>query len=455
MMRQQLTDALKASTADYAEIRIFVEEATHMSFRCREAERTSAWTSHGGLVRACKNGGWGMVSFDTADRLDEKVREACRCAALVGRETTRLATVAPFQAEHPVTMKHDFRGVSLDAKIRLVQAYNQLIMKADPAIQSSWVGYDEIFRTVYFASTDGTYYMEERPKVSVNYGAKARNGSLIQQAHDSVASTSDFSVVLNQESNVQAAADRAVALLKAPPCEAGVFPVILDQLLAGVFVHEAFGHLSEADFLYENPRMRELMHLGREMGGKDLNIVDDGTIPNALGTQRYDDEGVPTRRVPLITAGVLSGHLHSRQTAGAMNEAPTGNARSVGKSQPPIVRMRNTCIENGTLPVAELFRGIERGVYACDAFGGQTEFEMFTFSAGHGYRIENGEKGELIRDVVLTGNVFETLKKIDATANDFQLHQGAGGCGKGGQAPLAVTHGSPHIRIRDVVVGGK
>ena len=45
--------------------------------------------------------------------------------------------------------------------------------------------------------------------------------------------------------------------------------------------------------------------------------------------------------------------------------------------------------------------------------------EMFTFSAKYGYRITNGEVGELVRDVVLSGNVFDTLNKMDGFADDL------------------------------------
>jgi len=80
--------------------------------------------------------------------------------------------------------------------------------------------------------------------------------------------------------------------------------------------------------------------------------------------------------------------------------------------------------------------------------------EMFTFSASHAYRIRNGQLAELIRDVVMTGNVFETLNSIDGIANDLSIRNRGGGCGKGGQSPLPVTFGGPHIRIQDVLIGG-
>jgi TldD protein len=81
--------------------------------------------------------------------------------------------------------------------------------------------------------------------------------------------------------------------------------------------------------------------------------------------------------------------------------------------------------------------------------------EMFTFSAAYGYRIRKGRVGELIRDVVLTGNVFETLHAMDGFGDDFEVCEKTGGCGKGAQSPLPVTFGSPHLRIRNVVVGGR
>jgi TldD protein len=59
-----------------------------------------------------------------------------------------------------------------------------------------------------------------------------------------------------------------------------------------------------------------------------------------------------------------------------------------------------------------------------------------------------------LRPVVLSGNVFSTLKNIDAIGNDLEMNQG-GGCGKGEQMPLPVSNGSPHIRIHHCLVGGR
>ena len=452
-MKDRLRDALKHSAADYAEVRVEFSEHASLAWRGREVESAASGSFCGGIARACTRGGWGIATFDALDDLPGAVRQACECAALVGRETTQLADAPPHETDCPAAMRRDFRGVGLDEKLRLIARYNEIVLGAHPAIQSSMVAYSDSFRTVHFASTRGTSYMEERPRLHCMISAVARDGKLVQRAYESVASCTDYGDVTGLEQTAREVAERAAALLAAPKCASGPQAVILNPRMAGVFVHEAFGHLSEADFLHENPKMRELMRVGRPIGVRGLNVVDDGSLPGLQGSQRFDDEGTPTRKTYLIREGVLAGHLHSLESAARMGAPPTGNARAIGRSSPPIVRMTNTYIENGDTPVDELFAGVERGVYACDAFGGQTQMEMFTFSAAYGYRIENGKRGDLVRDITLTGNVFETLNSIDGFADDLTLTQSGGGCGKGGQGPLPVSFGAPHVRLRHVVIG--
>ena len=455
-MRDRLAEALKKSKADYAEVRFETQDSLHMSYRGPEIESVGSSALVGGIVRACVNGGWGICVFDSLETLEHHVAEACENAALVGSETTQLADVTPLaDATVPAQLKRDFRGVSFADKLAVIAKYNDIILKSGPAIESSVVLYDETFRTVHFASTRGAYYMEQRPRVLLYLVAVARDGALVQTAGDSVSSSTDYDVVLEKEQEAEELAARAAALLKAPQAEGGKHTVVLDPEFTGVFIHEAFGHLSEADFLYENPKMRDLMHVGREMGVKELNVVDDGAMGGLIGTQAFDDEGTPTRKTYLIKDGVLSGHLHSLETAAKMGEEPTGNARATRRNCPPIVRMTNTYVEPGKLTRDGVFAGVDDGLYACHCIGGQTMMEMFTFSAAYGYRIQNGQIGELVRDIVLTGNVFETLHAIDGLGNDTALLQKGGGCGKGEQSPLPVGFGGPHVRIRDVVVGGR
>jgi len=108
--------------------------------------------------------------------------------------------------------------------------------------------------------------------------------------------------------------------------------------------------------------------------------------------------------------------------------------------------------EPGELGFRELLAQLGNGLYLCDAKGGQTAGENFTFGAQYGYLVRNGEAGPMIRDINIMGNLFSTLKSIEAAANDFHLGE-RGGCGKG-QVNIKSGHGGPSILVRGMVVGG-
>ncbi|MFC2000790.1 TldD/PmbA family protein, partial [Chloroflexota bacterium] len=335
----------------------------------------------------------------------------------------------------------------------LMDGYNEVIWSI-PKIETSVITYRDKCKKVVFANSEGSHVEQKNSDVAVRVASVARDGGDVQQVGLSVGSRGDFAQVENLHEQARETAQRAVELLSAPYAKSGEYCVVLDPVLAGVFTHEAFGHLSEADFTFENERMKEIMVLGRRFGGAHLNIVDGAAVPGLRGSYKYDDEGVPSTRTYLIKEGVLVGRLHSRETAAKMGEPVTGNARAIDYHHPPIVRMTNTFIEPQGASFEEMISDIKEGIYAKNWYGGMTSMEMFTFSAGEAYMIRNGRVAELLRPVVLTGNIFTTLENIDAIGNDLDMNQG-GGCGKGGQSPLPVSNGSPHIRIQHCLIGGK
>ncbi|MBN2386887.1 MAG: TldD/PmbA family protein [Anaerolineales bacterium] len=456
-MRDRIQEALKRSRADYTEIRIEEKETSRVVFRGRELETAGANLDKGGIVRCLiKNKGWGVATFNDLDDLLNKVDQAHQCA-LVGSvpEPIELAPVEPVEKGMTAEIGRDFRDISLAEKKALADRYNQVMLAHSEKIIDTQAVYADTFSRVTLATSEGTYIEQERPSVVIGAFAIARHGDNVQQAHEAFSSTQGFEYVLEKDELARKTAEKAVELLDAKPVKAGQYPVVVDQMLAGVFIHEAFGHLSEADFVYENPKAREMMTLGRRFGQGLLNVFDDGSIPDLRGTTLYDDEGTPARRNWLIKDGVLVGRLHSRQTAAKMGESASGNARAINYRFAPIVRMTNTAIENGSTSFEDMIKDIQLGIYACDAYGGQTQLENFSFSSGYAYMIRDGKLAEMVKDVILSGNLFTTLENIDAIGNDFQWLNTGGGCGKGNQYPLPVGMGAPHIRIQNVVIGGE
>ncbi len=453
-MRNRLTKALTNKKADYLEIRLEENESTHIRFQGKNMEKISSSQEMGGNVRALVKGRWGFITFNRWEDLEEKVKQAIEIATLIGNQKSYLVATEPVVEQLQEDCGRDFRKISLKDKASMMKNYSNIIMNYHPKIQSSVVNYTDRYTNVYFANSEGSYILHERPYLSVHFTAIAREGDDVQMAHESAGSIKGYDLAEQLSAIAQKTAQRAINLLRAKSVQGGEYTVILDPILAGVFIHEAFGHLSESDFLYEDSRMQNLMQLGKKISSPELSVVDNGSLPGLLGSSKYDDEGIMTRKNYLIKKGILAGRLHSRETAARMREEPTGNARTLNYHFKPIVRMTNTYIEQGKIPYRDLFNDIKKGIYARQFYGGNTTFEMYTFSAGEGYMIEDGRITRPVRDITLTGNLFDTLYHIDGIGNDLKIIESGGGCGKGGQHPLPVTFGSPHIRINHVVVGG-
>lgn len=458
-MRQTIKQAIANSAADYTEIRIERRWLNRVLFQREKLETLESATELGGVVRCLKNGGWGISVFNDPTKIAEHIHEATQMAAIVGANASQpvvLAGVPAIDDEIRADLEHDFRDVPLKRKVELAQSSNSIILSESNKIVASHVQYVDRFVETTFANSEGTYLVQELPDITFILGAAASDGKGdIQQGMEYVGKAGGFEWVQGMEEQARGAAQRAVAMLDAKPVSGGQHTVVLDPRLAGVFIHEAFGHFCEADFLFKNPRLAEIMTLGTEFGPAELQVVDEGFISGERGNIPYDDEGVKREKTVLVKDGCLHSLLHSRETAAKMGAQPTGNARAVNYEYEPIVRMRNTYIENGSSSFEEMIKDVEHGVYAVSAYGGQTEFEQFSFSAAYAHEIIHGEIGDLVRNVVLSGNLFETMSSIDAIGNDLYIDGGAGGCGKGGQAPLPVTCGAPHIRIRNVTIGGK
>ncbi len=448
---RDLARKIKNRGIDYIEAHLESGWSSRLTYRGRELETVAESSSMGGNIRVLASGGWGFSSFNNFEKIDSSISIAIQSAKLAGRGKSMLSP-GPVVNTTTAAPRANPRDVPLKEKINLLNSYNEIMWQSAP-LSTSFISYGDGLRTAFYINSEGSFIKQPRADISVRISAVAGEGGSVEQSGISIGSTGDFSKIQGLEGEVKGLAEKAVGLLKAPRAKGGEYTVILDPILAGVFTHEAFGHLSEADFVYENERMREIMVLGKIFGRPILNIVDSALMPGLRGSYAYDDEGIPAHKTYLIQGGKLVGRLHSRETAARMGEEPSGNARAISYRYQPIVRMSNTYIEPGQSSFDDMLAGIKEGIYVKNWYGGTTSMEMFTFSGGEAYMIRDGRVEELLKPVVLTGNVFDTLKNIDAIGNDLDMNQG-GGCGKGGQSPLPVSNGSPHIRIRKCLVGG-
>jgi TldD protein len=454
-MLEMLKSILNKVRAEYADIRHELKRETRIVFNGEELTEIGNNITDGYVLRVLNKGGYSSVAFTTSDDHDKAIRIVLENAHLMSSHAKKpvvFAKTPVVKENHAPELKEDPRAITIDEKTQLTRKYNTLAMQ-NTKIATTNITYVELAREKIFLSTEGSEIREELITTRISGFVTSRNGNLIQNVRVAVGGSNGFAILRNREDVFENKTRIAVDLLKAQPITGGCHDAIVNQSLGGVFTHEAFGHFSEADTIENNRSMREKMQIGAKLGNDIVNITDDPTLPDQLGHYKYDDEGVAARRTPLLKNGVLVGRLHSRRTAAAFDEPVNGHCVAEDYRYAPIIRMGTIFIEPRKETFEELLDKLGNGFYILDAKGGQTSGENFTFGAQYGYAVNNGKIGELVREINISGNLYATLRNIEAIGNDLQLSQ-VGGCGKG-QTNIRSCYGTPHLIINNLIIGGK
>ena len=455
-VRNRLADALRASRADFTEIRLERTWASTVAFRGSRLEGATAAVEVGGMVRCLNHGkGWGIASFTGVDRLPAMVARAHELSLAVPLDAPlRLADIPIRTADYASDLDGDVRDVPLAAKRELLERLNQEMLASDRRIVDSRATYEDRVVERWLATSSGAMLSDLRPEVRLAAAAVAREESFLERALESWALRGGWRSAQDTDHLFRAAARRAIALLSAPRVKAGTYPVVLDPRCLAALLHQTLGHLSEADTLRDRADLDQLMRPGRRVASDLLTVGDDGSASSLPGSMPFDDEGAPTQNTLLVQHGVLVGRLHTRETAGRAGARPTGNARAGSFRQAPSARLTNTYVASGQGTLEDLLRPIRHGLYCCDAMGGDVHQGRFTLTTGFGQLIRDGRLAETVRPMVLTGDVAETLQRLDAVAGDFRWNLQATSCGRPASGRITVADGAPHVRVDGVVVGG-
>ena len=459
-MRDVLTEVVDAAAqkfgAKYAEIRAQKLYKTMLTIKEGRVEAARQGIENGVALRVLINGAWGFASVGTlnVETLTNALSAACKMAKTASlRLKTPIQLVEARTVEDKIRIKprKDPKRISIEDKIKTTLSMSNTILSYDKRVKSCTIDYLDLTGTNCFVNSEGTCIEQDKLYIWSRITATAVEGSIFTFSREEVGSTSGYEIFDVEAPEIvgEKVSKRAVEQLKAKPPKGGAFPVVLGPNVVGVFVHEAFGHLAEADLTLSGNVLAD--KLGKKIASDLVTFYDDGTIEGAFGSFKYDDEGVPTQKTLLVKDGVVTGLMHNRETAQKFNTEPTGNARAEDFRFEPIIRMRNTFIAQKDHSFEELVEGIKFGYYFKSFRGGQANLDG-TFQVGvqEAYEIVDGELGNPVRNASMSGNTLETLFRVDAVGKDFALWPGR--CGKGQTA--FVCDGGPHVRVKEVIVGG-
>lgn len=471
---QAAVEAALAAGAIYADARYVEARDESIGVLNGSVEQLDTGEGAGVGVRALVGSSWGF--FGTHDlsptalrRAGERAAAIARASAVVPGEPFTLADVPVVEAEYETPHDESPLEVPLSDKVDLLVGVTETMQQVSE-VRLARAAYQAWDTHKWFVSSQGHRIHQHIVETGGGYDATAVGEGETQRRSYPQSfgqfETGGFEVVRRWdfEGNAARIADEAAALLNADECPEGEMTLILEGSQLALQIHESVGHAIELDRIlgweaaFAGTSHLELERLGEHKYGSELmNITADATLPGALGTFGFDDEGTPAQRVPIVDRGRWVGVLSGRDSAAVAGLPPGGMVRADGHARLPMVRMTNVGLLPGDSSLDEMIAATERGILMSTNRSWSIDDRRLNFQFGCeiGWLIEDGKLGRMVKNPTYTGITPRFWAQLDMLAGEPEwVHWGTPNCGKGQPMQVAHTgHSASPGRFAEVRVG--
>lgn len=461
--------------AVYADIRVVERQSEAIVVKNSAVEEITTAIDSGFGVRVIKNGAWGFASsFDLSSKGIDKVVDLAiqiaEASALVKKNNLVLTPAPPVIDRFETALKTDPFMVPLEEKLNLLLSADKE-MRLDDRIKVSTASMNAWRLKKIFASSEGSFIEQFFTSCGAGIIAIAVDGNEVQQRSypggfggNYACQGYEFIERYDLIGNAPRIAQEAIALLSADECPSTTTALILDSSQLALQIHESCGHPTELDrvlgmeasfagtsFLTLDKRNKF------QFGSSLVNIYADATIPGALGSFGYDDEGIKAQRFDLVKDGLFVGYLTSRETAEVIGQSSNGCMRADNWNNIPLIRMTNISLEPGEWELEDLIADTKDGIFLENTKSWSIDDKRlnFQFACEIGWIIKNGKKVKMVKNPNYTGITPDFWNSCDAiTNNKYWEVWGVNNCGKGEPIQIIpVGHGASPARFQNVKIG--
>jgi len=484
MSQKQIADwaldvaALRGSW--YADVRIVDDRHRKVATKNGRVAQVCRSESLGLGIRVLVDGSWGFagtndLSRQSVERTAAWAVEIATASATVKPQPVCLASEPPVSVEWACPCQIDPLTTSIEENLELLVAVDRelLAVKGVTLAESKL----QLSRSEqWFYNTEGAAIHQTRYITGAGFAAQSFQGSEIQRrsypnCFGGLFQNRGYELVddLKMVENARRIGEQVVALHKADRCPEGPMTLVLDSSQVGLQMHESVGHPAELDRVlgaevnFAGTSFLTLEKLRTLRYGSDLvNIVADATEEHGpgLGTFAYDDEGVRAQCTPIITNGLFTGYLSSRETAHVIGATRSnGTMRAEGWNRIPMIRMTNISILPGEKPLTleQLLADTDRGIYMETNRSWSIDDKRYNFQFGCeiGWEIKAGKLGRMLKNPSYSGVSPEFWNRMDSICSRQEwVLWGLPNCGKGQpRQTMGTGHGAAPARFREITIG--
>lgn len=426
-------------------------------------------------VRVLADGAWGFAAYPdiTTETVSAALKEAieiAKASASLVNGAVEYKHASAEQGSYETPVFTDPFGVALKEKVQYLQHLDELL-RGHAGINQTETFLDFRKEEKWFYSSEGSAITQTIIQVGGGMTATAARSrsevgerSFPTSGGQFVAGGYEAVALMKMEDACAETAAQAVALLDAPSLPARKTDVILSGDLVSLQIHESIGHPLELDRVFGSERnfsgtsFATTDQLGKlRYASEIVTVTADPTAVGGLGTFGFDDEGVRAYPATLIDKGILVNYLSSRETAARIGKQSTAAMRGELWGDLPLVRMTNTNLTPGNGTLDALIAGTEDGVLIATPSNWTIDDRRENFQLGGeiAWEIKNGQRGQMYKDAVYSGNTVEFWNSCDRICGreEYKIW-GTPNCGKGqpGQN-MRTGQGAAPARFRNVSVG--
>jgi TldD protein len=464
-------EAALAAGARYADARVMYRRQESMTARNGEIEELSQDEDAGIGVRALVGSSWGF--YAVPDLTAVAARQAGSSATAIAQASARVPGPEVDLVPIPAQVGSWANECAIDPLSVPLSDKGDLLVDATgeahrAGADVAHASYDIWDTKKWIVSSAGHRIDEHIRECGASLAATViGDGQTQRRTHPG--STGQFGTrgwelvnELDLRGNATRLAEEARALLTAPHCPAGEKTLILGGSQLALQIHESVGHAIELDRIlgweaaFAGTSWLDLARLGALRYGSELmNITIDPTIPGALGSFGYDDEGTPAQARHAVREGIWVGVLAGRDSAAIAGLDYAGSVRADGWARMPMVRMTNVGLLPGPHTLDEMIAATDDGIYMDFNRSWSIDDKRLNFQFGCeiGWEIKNGKLGRMVRNPTYTGIGPNFWRSMDMLSNDIVAY-GTPNCGKGQPGQVGHTgHPAAPARFTNVRVG--
>jgi len=458
---------------DFAEFRYFGYELEQIEVRNGQIETLKRGKDIGYGIRVLKNGAWGFASTANIEKstIDEIVRTAVKEAEATSRTIKRpieLTQEPIIKDKYETPFKIDPFNVEIEEKLEILKKADSIMAEKGDIIKVRENGMDFAKINLEYGNSEGTLISEQElfsgcisSATAIANDNQNRMRMLYEMRGFEYIDMFDF-----EKTSEQIASEAIILATEAIAPKPQKTTFILEPFQLGLTIHESCGHPSELDRVlgweadFAGTSFLTLNKLGSnyQYGSEKVNLVCDPTMPYVLGHEKYDHEGVKTKKFYVVKEGIFNDYQSDRQTAKIIGqEHSKGNARIDRYNRFPLVRMSNLYLEpdsDGPKDLNELIKETKEGIYGIDWKSHSIDDKRinFQFAVQIAYEIKNGELGKPLKNTIYQAATPEFWGGLDMMTQEWKIEGHGPVCGKGApyMQSMWVSHGGPWSRFQGV-----